>query len=177
MINEIVKKNGISYGVVTGLISVLMTTLLYVIDLKLFVSGWIGFATFAIYLTIGIVLLSKTKKEFNELFSFKDAFTTYFISAVIGILISVFFNIILFNYVDPAAKDTIRDLSAKYMIEMLSKFNTPASAINEAITKLKETDQFSPFEQLKGSIFSILFSAILGLILAAFFKSKDSSRE
>ncbi|MBC5837230.1 DUF4199 domain-containing protein [Flavobacterium muglaense] len=177
MINEIIKKNGLSFGLITGLASIVFTTALYVIDLKLFVSGWVAFASLAIRLVIGIVLLSKTKKELNGIFSYKEAFTTYFISAVIGVFISVFFNIILFNYVDPAAKDTIRDLSAKFLIETLSKFNTPASAINEAVSKLKETDQFSPLELLKGSIFSVLGYAILGLILAAFFKGSASSRE
>ena len=33
--------------------------------------------------------LEKTKKELSGIFPFKDAFTTYFISAVIGILISI----------------------------------------------------------------------------------------
>jgi hypothetical protein len=63
------------------------------------------------------------------------------------------------------------------MVSTLEKFGTPPSAINEAIAKLKENDQFSITEQLKGSIFSILFSAIFGLLMAAFFKSKTSSQE
>ncbi|MBE0393106.1 hypothetical protein HNQ02_002240 [Flavobacterium sp. 7E] len=174
MVNEIVKKNGVNFGVITGVVSILMTTIIYIVDLKLFTSPWIGFATMAIYIILGIILLNKTKKDLKGIFPFKDAFTTYFISAVIGILLSVLFSIILFNYIDPAAKDTIRELSAKYLAKTLSSFGTPASSINEAITKLKETDQFSPLEQLKGSIFSILFSAILGLILAAIFKSKST---
>ena len=96
---------------------------------------------------------------------------------MIGILISVCFNIILFNFIDPAAKDTIKEITIKYLVSTLEKFGTPPSAINEAIAKLKENDQFSIAEQLKGSIFSILFSAIFGLLMAAFFKSKTSSQE
>ncbi|OCB77914.1 DUF4199 domain-containing protein [Flavobacterium crassostreae] len=177
MVNEIVKKNGVSFGIITGVLSVLITTFIYVVDLKLFTSTWIGFASIAVYLVVGIILLIKTKKDLNGLFSFKDAFTTYFISAVIGILISVAFNIILFNFIDPAAKEIIKENTLKYLIATLQKFNTPTTAINEAITKLKENDQFSIPELLKGSVFSILFSALFGLILAAFFKSKSLSRE
>ena len=172
--NEIIKKNGITYGIITGVISVLITTILYVVNIELFVSPWIGFSSIAIYIIIGMLLLSKTKKELNGIFSFKDAFTTYFISAVIGILISVAFNIILFNYIDPGMKDTIKDLTIKYTTEMLQKFGTPASAINDAIKELDANDQFSIAKLLQGSIFSILFSALFGLILAAFFKTKSS---
>ncbi|AIG29935.1 DUF4199 domain-containing protein [Flavobacterium psychrophilum] len=172
--NEIVKKNGINYGIITGVLSVLTTTLIYVIDLKLFTSTWLGFLSIAIYIIIGVVLLSKTRKDFKGSLAFKDAFTTYFVSAVIGILISVVFNIILFNYIDPSAKATIKELTMKYTVEMLQKFDTPAKVINETIKSLEENDQFAPLKLLQGSVFSIIFSALFGLVLAAFFKTKSS---
>ncbi|WP_394759192.1 DUF4199 domain-containing protein [Flavobacterium sp.] len=175
--NEIIRKNGITYGIITGAISILITTLIYVINIKLFISPWIGFSSIAIYIIIGVVLLSKTRKELKGFFSFKDAFTTYFISAVIGILISVAFNIILFNFIDPGMKDTIKELTIKYTAEMLQKFGTPTSAINDAIKELDANDQFSVFKLLQGSIFSILFSALFGLILAAIFRTKPSYQE
>jgi hypothetical protein len=177
MINEIIKRNGITFGIITGISSVLLTTIIYSIDLELFTAWWNSVISFTLYIVIAVILLTKTKRELNGIFPFKDAFTTYFISAVIGILISVSFNIILFNFIDPAAKDTIKEITIKYMVSTLEKFGTPPSAINEAIAKLKENDQFSITEQLKGSIFSILFSAIFGLLMAAFFKSKTSSQE
>jgi hypothetical protein len=157
--NEIIKKNGISFGIITGVVASLITATIYSIDLHLFIA---------------IVLLTKTKKELNGVFPFKDAFTTYFISAVIGILISVIFNIILFNFIDPSAKDAIKEITIKYAVEMLQKFNTPASAINEAVKKMQESDQFSIIELLKGSAFSMIFSALFGLLLALVFKSKST---
>ena len=86
----------------------------------------------------------KTKKELKGIFPFKEAFTTYFISAVIGILISMVFNIILFNFIDPAAKDTIKELTIKYAVEMMQKFNAPAASINQAIKDMQANDQFAP---------------------------------
>lgn len=171
--NEIIKKNGIAFGFLTGLCSILITTLIYIIDLKLFTSLWLGLLNKGIFLSIGIYLLVKTKKELKNIFSFKDAFTTYFISAVIGILIAVIFNIILFNFVDPGAKVTIKELSIKFAVEMMEKFNTPTDTVNQAVKEMQENDQFSILKLLEGSVFSILFSgAIFGLILAAIFKSK-----
>ena len=37
---------------------------------------------------------------------------------------------------------------------------------------MKESNQFDTMNQLKGMGFSLIFSAIVGLILAAIFKSK-----
>lgn len=175
--NEIIKKNGINYGIITGVISILITTIIYVTNIELFTSMWIGLASIAIYIIIGLVLLTKTKKELNNIYPFKDAFTTYFISAVIGILISVAFNIVLFNFVDPGVKDTIKELSIKSAVSMMQKFGAPSSAINDAVKEMQNTDQFSISKLLQGSVFSILFSAIFGLILAAIFKSKPSYQQ
>ncbi len=172
--NEIIKKNGISYGIVTGVVGALITTAIYSIDINLFTAWWITLLNVIFYVTIGVLLLSKTKKELNGIFPFKDAFTTYFISAVVGILISVGFNIILFNFIDPSAKESIKEVSIKYAVEMMEKFNTPSSAINEAVKKMQESDPYSPIELLKGSIFYIVFSALFGLLLALIFKSKST---
>jgi hypothetical protein len=171
MINEAIKKNGITYGIILGVILALTTATLYAIDLKLFVSGWIGAFTFVISVVVGILLLVKTKKD-NGFLSFKDAFTTYFIAVLVALLISTIFSVLLFNVIDPEAKETINEHLMKYMAETLQKFGTPASAINEALTKMKEDNPFSTFQQLKGLVFSIVGYSILGLILAAFFKSK-----
>ena len=172
--NEIIKKNGISYGIITGIVSTLITASIYSIDLNLFTAWWITVLSIASYIIISIVLLTKTKKDLKGVFSFKDAFTTYFISAVIGILISVVFNILLFNFIDPSVKDSIKEISIKYAVEMMHKFNAPSSAINEAVKKLQENDQFSIVELIKGSVFSIVFSALFGLLLALIFKSKPT---
>jgi hypothetical protein len=173
-VNEIIKKNGISYGIITGIVSTLITASIYSIDLNLFTAWWVTVISFSSYIIISIVLLSKTKKELKGVFSFKEAFTTYFICAVIGILISVVFNILLFNFIDPSIKDSIKEISIKYAVEMMHKFNAPSTAINEAVKKLQENDQFSIIELLKGSVFSIIFSSLFGLLLALIFKSNTT---
>jgi len=177
MINEIIKRNGITFGIVIGIISALITATIYAIDINLFLSVWLGVIIFGLYLIVCIVLLKKTKKELNNVFSYKEAFTTYFIAILIGIAISTLFNIVLFNFIDPSAKDTLKELTAKYTIEMMQKFGATASSINEALSKLKESNPYSIVELLKGSIYSIVFSSIIGLIMAAIFKSNTTQQE
>lgn len=172
--NEIIKKNGITYGIISGIFSALITAAVYAIDLHLFTAWWLGILMISVYIIIGIVLLSKTKKELNGVFSFKEAFTTYFISALIGTLISVVFSILLFNVIDPSAKDSLNEIIIKYTMGFMEKIGTPAAAINEAVKKMQENNPYSTIGLLKGSIYSILGSAVFGLIMAAFFKSKST---
>ena len=96
--NEIIKKNGISFGVITGVISLLITFSIYIIDLSLMTKWWLALLIMLFYIIIGCILLIKTKKELGGFMTFKEGFTTYFISAVIGIAISVVFNIILYIF-------------------------------------------------------------------------------
>jgi len=175
--NEIVKKNGIQYGVITGIISVLITAGIYAIDLSLFTSMWLQLGLVLFYLVIGVLVIRSAKKQLNGKITFKEAFTTYFISAIIGIFISVAFNIILFNYIDPAAKETIKELVIKSTAEFMEKMGAKSSDINKAIKGMQEKDVYSISESLKGSIFTIMFSCIYGLILAVIMKTKSPNRD
>lgn len=175
--NEIIKKNGVTFGIILGLFSVLFTTAIYVIDLKLFTSWWIGLFSIAVAIVIGIALELKTKKQLNGVFPFKDAFTVYFIAALVGTVVSTVYNYILFNIIDPGAKETLKEITMKYTSEMMEKFGAQAEQINEAMKKVAETDNYSIGNMLFGLAIALVLQAIFGLILAAIFKSKSPSSQ
>ncbi len=175
--NEIIKKNGITFGVIMGVISVLITTIIYAVNIEWFTSMWIGLISMAIFIAVGVTLVSKTKKQLGGQITFKEAFTTYFLAAVIGSTISVLFNIVLFNFIDPTAKETLQELTIKYSVEMMQKFGTPASAINEAVKEMQKTDNYAPGNQLFGLVVSFIISALFGLVLALIFKNKSSQQD
>ena len=177
IMDEIIKKNGIIYGIVSGLISILILTIIYCFDVTLFVSTWITFLKVIVFVLLSILLITKTKKQLNGNLNFKDTFTTYFIFAVVALLVTTIFEIILFNLIDPSLKDTLKELLTKAIIGFLEKFNTPAAQVNEAVRKIQENDQFSVFELIKGYFSYLIISAIFGLILAAIFKSKSPSSQ
>ncbi|MES2410205.1 MAG: DUF4199 domain-containing protein [Bacteroidota bacterium] len=176
--NAIFKKNAINFGILTGVFGILVTTILYLVDLKLFVNMWIGISLLVVYLIIGCILLSRAKKENGGHMTFKEGFSTYFLSAVIGILLSTTFSIILFNFIDPAAAERLTEHLLDMQVGMMEKFGAKQSDINEAIAKMKESgSQFSLEGQLMGILKSMLGSIIFGLILAAIYKSKSPSHE
>lgn len=174
MINEIIKKNAVKYGIISALFGVFATTFMYVIDINLFVNIGLGFGILGVYLLIGIILLSATKKEMQNKFSYKEAFTTYFLSALIGITISTAFSLLLFNVIDTEARDLVSEIFIKNQIKMFEGFGMPPSQIKETVEELEKNSQFSVKGLFFGFLQSLLGSIIFGLILAAFFKSKST---
>ena len=177
IMNEIIKKNGVTYGAILGLISIASTTLIYITDIKLFMSWWIGGISLILNIMIGIFLVSNTKKQLNNTISFKDAFSVYFIAGVLGSTVSALFNYFLFNFIDPQAKETLKEMTIKYTVEMMEKFGTPKEVLNQTITELQKADNYSLENIFMGLLFVYLIVAIFGLILAAIFKSKSPSSQ
>ena len=177
IMNEIIKKNGVTYGAILGLISIASTTLIYITDIKLFMSWWIGGISLILNIMIGIFLVSNTKKQLNNTISFKDAFSVYFIAGVLGSTVSALFNYFLFNFIDPQAKETLKEMTIKYTVEMMEKFGTPKEVLNQTIAELQKADNYSLENIFMGLLFVYLIVAIFGLILAAIFKSKSPSSQ
>ena len=172
--NEIIKKNGVLYGIIGGVISVLILAVIYSTDVMLFVSGWITLLKVLVFTGICILLLVNTKKQLNGFLNFKDCFTTFFIFASISLLITTIFEIILFNIIDTGLKETLKELSIKAIVEFLEKLNTPTAKINEAVKNIQGNDQFSIVELSKGYFSYLVLSSIFGLLLALIFKSKPT---
>jgi hypothetical protein len=170
--NTILKKNALNFGLISGLVGIAVTTLMYAVDLKLFTNMWIGFSMLIVWITIGVLLLSKSKREKDGVLTFKEGFTTYFLSGLIGVLLSTAFNILLFNFIDTEARDKITEHFITFQVEMLEKFNAPSDQIAKTTADLKENSQFSIKGQIFGIFQSLIGVIIFGLILAAILKSK-----
>lgn len=174
--NEIIKKNGIKFGVINGLISVFITLYAYLFDLELFGSLWLLLFIVIFYLVINIILLIKTKNELNNIFSFKQAFTTYFLCLIIGVSISVFFNIILFNIVDIELGEKVKEVSMESTANFMKKMGAPTSEIKKAIERIDESDNYSVLALIRGFFINLAVSSVFGLIFAAIFKSKPKEQ-
>ncbi|WP_339889933.1 DUF4199 domain-containing protein [uncultured Flavobacterium sp.] len=174
--NEIIKKNGITFGIIGGLISIAITLYAYLIDLTIFGSLWLLLFIVILYIVINIILLSKTKKELNNSFSFKEAFTTFFISMVISVVMSVLFNIILFNLIDLELAEKVKQVAMESTSSLMKKFGAPTSEIIKAVKEIEESDNYSIGKQIQGLFMNIVVSSIFGLIFAAIFKSKPKEQ-
>lgn len=175
--NEIIKKNGVKFGVIAGIFSIFSTATLYAISIDSFGNPLTGIVLILIYIGLGIYAVSQAKKQLNNNINFKEAFTTYFIYSAIGIIIGQIFMYILFNFIDVEAKQQLVELSINKAVELMKKFDAPAADIKKAVIEMKENDNYSLGGILKGSAMSILMASIVGLIVAAVMKSKTTYNE
>lgn len=163
---ETLRKNAMKYGLFLGLFMVVATTLIYAIDLNLFTAPWYGILNLLIIVAFGVVSAINNKKILGGFMSFKEAFTSFFVTILVGFLIATLFSILLFNVIDPEAKKIISDNVIKMTVEMMQKFGGRAQDINNVVRDMEKTDSFGVYGQLKGFVFNLIIYSIIGLITA-----------
>ena len=123
------KKNTIDLGIKLGTFLFVITALIYVIDLKLFTNTWIMLAFMLPTLAVSIYSVYSAKKIQNQIITFKEAFTAYFLCVAIGYLIVTIGNIVLFKFIDTAAADLIHEEIMVFTKTMMENFNSPSDVI------------------------------------------------
>lgn len=173
--NEIIKQNGIKFGIIGGLINIAIVLGIYLTDYKLFASSGIGLISLIASVAISISLFIVTKKQLNGQLSFKEGFTTYFIYTINSIAIATLFQILLYNVIDPELKAKVTEIVIEKTAEMMKSIGGSNEILKDTIKKLKEEDSFSVGNQIFGAVWTLALSCIWGLILAAIFKSKTNN--
>lgn len=171
--NPIIKKNGMTFGIIMAIISILITTYIYLFDLKLFTNWMVGVAGMVISIIIGIAVVAKTKRDMDNAITFKEAFTAYFFTAVVSIVLVLLFNILLFNFIAPEIKEDIKVLQIEFMVETLNRFNAPKEEIAKQVENLQKVSPFEVFELVKGSVWSFIGHAMFGALLALIFRNRS----
>ncbi|WP_159802234.1 DUF4199 domain-containing protein [Flavobacterium sp. MK4S-17] len=174
---DIVKKNGINFGIIVGVVSILSSAIIYAVNLELMVNIWLGIVLFLVNLVIGIVAVAKTKKAMGGIISFKQAFSVYFFTMAIGSLIGTLFMYVLFNFVDPAAKETLTQLTVEKTVSMMQGVGAKTEDIRKTAEQIQATDNFSIGSLIKSYFFGLIFSIIIALIVGAAFKNTSKSAE
>ncbi|MUU78239.1 DUF4199 domain-containing protein [Winogradskyella endarachnes] len=167
------KSLSINYGVYLGLILTAISIIVYAVMIDLFTAWWLGILLILLTIGYGTYAAIASRKSLGGFISFKDAFTSYFITIVIGTLISTIVGIVIFNFVDPEAASYINEKIITMTAETMEKWGTPQSAIDETIANMKEQNNFSIAAQLQAYVIRLLILSVIGLIVAAVVKRTD----
>jgi hypothetical protein len=170
--NEIIKKNGIKFGIIIGLLAIVFEVIKYLGGLAIYKIPVVGLVIGLVYWIIRIYQSSVIKKEFNNIISLKEVFTALLISTTLGILISILFNFVFYNFIVAEFKPELNDFMNSSMVELFKIMGRETNKIKE----LAENDNFSIINLGKSGVFSILFSSFFNLILAAIFKNKSKDQ-
>ena len=164
------KKNSIDLGIKLGTFLFIITALIYIVDLKLFTNSYIMLAFMLPTLAVSIYSVYSTRSIQNQIITFKEAFTAYFLCVAIGYLIVTMGNIVLFKFIDPAAADIIHEEIMVFTKSMMENFNTPSEIIAVTMDEMQNNHSFSYMAIVQNYANALLRNAIFGVIIALIFK-------
>ncbi|RSK39323.1 DUF4199 domain-containing protein [Mangrovimonas spongiae] len=171
-----VKSIAINYGLYLGGILALLSVLAYAINLDLYTKAWYGIALLLLVIVFGIISTVKTKSALKGIISFKEAFTSYFLTVLIGIAISSVVSILIFNVIDPEAAIVLKEKIVDSQVQMMRNFGAPEEAVAEAVEKMEtEGNMFSIGNVVQSLVFQLVGFSIVGLIVALVLKKNEEN--
>ncbi|MBT8244569.1 MAG: DUF4199 domain-containing protein [Winogradskyella sp.] len=168
------KSSAVNYGLYLGIVLAALTVIGYAIDLSLFTKWWFGIFILLLVIVFGIISSMNTRKLSGGFISFKEAFTSYFVTILIGILINSVVSIVIFNFVDPDSAIALQDMIIENQAQMLERFGTTQEAIDQAVAQIREGGSMYSIGNIAKSIaVQLVGFSIVGLIVALVVRKND----
>lgn len=168
--------NALKFGLYYAVFSIILTLVIYILDIKLYETFTsLSMLFFSLVFAIGFILYGIKTYRQNGLggkITFGQAFGQGFVIGVIASLISVIFNYILYEFIDPGYLPNMMVEAVDY----LESKGIPDEYLEPAIENMENS--FSTMGQLKsGLIAGPVVSLIISLIVAAAVKKDTTTPE
>lgn len=168
--------NAIKFGLYYAVFSIIFTLIIYILDIKLYETFTsLSVLFFSLIFAIGFILYGIKSYRQNGLggkITFWQAIAQGFVIGIIASLISVIFNFILYEYIDPEYLPNMLIDAVDY----LENKGIPEEYLKPAIESIENS--FSTMGQLKnGLIGGPIISLIISLIAAAAVKKDTTQAE
>lgn len=168
------KSTAINNGLYLGAILSLVSVIIYAVNLDLFTEWWLGIILFVVVVVYGVISAVKSRTILNGFISFKQAFTSYFITVAIGTLIATVVGIAIFTYIDPEAATYLNEQILLVTKQTMERFGMPQEAMEAALEEAATKDNFSLGMQSQAFVFRLAFYAVVGLIVALIVKKTNT---
>lgn len=169
-----IKGIAVNYGLYLGVGLAVVTAGCYAVDVLLLTNTWLGIGLLIAVLGVSIFSSVATKKAQNGLITFKEAFTAFFITLVIGLAISSLIYIVIFNFIDPEAANTLKNALMEKQINMMKDFGADSEGIALAASEFEKMDNmYSIGNVLQSFVFQLIGYSIVGLISSLIIKKTE----
>lgn len=160
------------YGVLFGVISIAYSVILYLGGVNAYMHSsnkYIG-----VVIAVGFAFLTawQLKKQQGGYLEFGDSLKSIFKVMVIGILLSTIFDYVLFNYIDVAFREALKQASIDAMIYEMEKSNMPQSKIDQTLEWMEKFNSFGLAAQALAFAIRCILHFIIALIVSAIMKKK-----
>lgn len=167
----------VRWGFIGGLVSVVISVLVYIISPASFASMWLGLFMLGLALFFMIWGGVAFRRENNDEITFFQALGAVLIVGVIVSLLGTIFSYILFNFIDTDLAELIKQKVIENTTEMMEKFGATDDDIEKALDKIEEESfQFGLKEYVIRFLQGMGFYVVIGLIVAAFVKRNPENK-
>lgn len=162
------------FGLLLGLVSVLLMLLAYMINLNWLVSGWNSLISIAMLFLAMILSCVEDRKDFAQGYPYGRAVVQAFMTAVLGSLVGILFTAILYNVVDPELHLRVKEIMVVKMEESFESFGMDEDDAAKAMESFEKRSFKQDFRAL-GSAFllSSLMNIFFALIVGLFVRRKE----
>jgi hypothetical protein len=171
--NEAMKQIAIKYGTYLALLNISYILYAYLVDASVFTATWPGIVLFFLAIGFGIFAVGKFKQSNEGYATFKEAFSTYILTGIVATLIGTAFTVLLFSIIDPEFAVQTMDLIIETTHERFETSGMSDEQIEQIIGRIEGSNAFGIAGQLKSAAFSVMFNAIIALIVGAAMKKNN----
>jgi len=164
------------YGAILGIVSIIMSLIMYIagympINLKrIMLTAVISIAITIIFVSAG--MKSYRDKVLEGNISYGQAFVAGLLIVVFSAVLASIYNLIFNLVIDPDYMNRVMEATRNWTYDMMNNMGAPEGQIEDAMERFDR--QQANMSQLKtfmqGIIWSVVFGAIISLIVAAFVK-------
>lgn len=168
-----IKKIGFRNGFILGAVLILLSTYINFFHLELLTNVWLGFATVFLIIIFGIVTILQTKAKLGGLITFKEAFSGYFFTILLGNFMSTVYLLLLYLFIlSPETKVVILEGMRDFDIRLLKQNEMSQENINNTVAFYKTYNPFSISTVFTGFIKYLLRDCLIGFLVALIFRNK-----
>jgi hypothetical protein len=168
------KSSATQYGLYLALILTSFTVIGYAAYLDLFTKWWFGIGQMLLVIVFGIISAVKARSIMGGYITFKDAFSAFFLTIAIGIVIPALVGLVIFNFVDPEAATVLQEKIVESQLRMMENWGAPQESIDEALKQLEAQGSFfTVSNSLKSIAYQLIGFSVVGLIVALVVKKSD----
>ncbi|MCH6201084.1 DUF4199 domain-containing protein [Aquiflexum sp. LQ15W] len=170
-------KAGLNSGLILGIISVVITYILYFIDPTFLVAWYVGIGILVLYFGLIIYFGGQYRASIGGFMTFGTAFNFAFVAMVVSGIISMLGSLLLYNVVDPALPGVLIESQMETQMAMLERFGAADAMTSEQIDDIRTSLEggYTVLGQVKAFGFLLIAYAIIALILGAILKKRDKS--
>ena len=169
------KEEILKSGIILAGVSIILTMLTYMINVELMVEWWFGILSLIISVGLLIYLGITYRNSIGGILSYGNALKYSILVMLVSYVIGIWFQILLYNVIDPDLPAVMTDLSIEKSVEMMEYWGAPQETIDASIPAIEEGIKKSTTISgiLKSSPWGLLFVGLFSLFTAIFIKRSE----